>query len=167
MARLIAILLVSAVLVGSVAPAASAGGRTATNVALGLASFAVFNQLFGPVLFPRPVFATPVYPAPVYVAAPPQVIYAPPPQLTFVPPPTPAPPTVIQYPHGRYELRGDGVTMAYQWVWIPSPPPAPPARYEQPATPPSPPAAAPSAAEPCKATGRYVKTPQGVLPECE
>ncbi len=161
MARLIAILLVSALAIGSMAPAAFAGGRTATNVALGLASFAVFNQLFGPALYPRPVYS-----APVYVAAPPQVIYAPPPQLMVVQPPAPAPPTVIQYPHGRYELRGDGVTTAYQWVWIPNPPPAPPAGYQQPPAP-APSTGRPSRVEPCKPTGRYVKTPQGVLPECE
>ena len=44
--------------------------------------------------------------------------------------------TVVQYPHGRYELRGDGVRVPYHWAWIPiqyyayaaaPPPPAPPA----------------------------------------
>jgi hypothetical protein len=35
-------------------------------------------------------------------------------------------PTVVDYPTGRYELRGDGVTSAYQWVWIPKPPAGPP-----------------------------------------
>ena len=44
--------------------------------------------------------------------------------------------TVVHYPQGRYELRGDGVTVPYHWVWIPvqyyayhaaPPPPAPPA----------------------------------------
>jgi hypothetical protein len=35
-------------------------------------------------------------------------------------------PGVIQYPTGRYELRGDGVAAPHQWVWIPNPPPAPP-----------------------------------------
>lgn len=170
MARLIAILLVSALLVGSMAPAASAGGGTAANVALGLASFAVFNQLFGPVFYPRPVYATPVYAAPVYVAGPPQyVVYSAQPQLVVVPPPAPPPlQNVIQYPHGRYELRGDGVTTAYQWVWIPNPPPPPRAGYQQPSGPPTPASGStPSPAEPCKATGRYVKTPQGLLPECE
>jgi len=40
----------------------------------------------------------------------------------------PAPPeNVIQYSHGRYELRGDGVSTPYRWVWIPNPPPPPPA----------------------------------------
>src|SRR5262245_32550304 len=37
----------------------------------------------------------------------------------------------IEYPGGRYELHGDGVTIPYNWVWIPNPPtglpaPAPP-----------------------------------------
>ncbi len=27
--------------------------------------------------------------------------------------------TVVQYPTGRYELRGDGVSVPYYWVWIP------------------------------------------------
>src|SRR2546426_124181 len=54
--------------------------------------------------------------------------------------PAPAPPprpSVVEYPHGRYELRGDGVTSPYTWVWIPNPPPPPP--------PPAPPAGAPPA----------------------
>jgi len=42
-------------------------------------------------------------------------------------PPSPPAPSVIQYPTGRYELRGDGTTAPYTWVWIPNPPPAPPA----------------------------------------
>jgi hypothetical protein len=36
-------------------------------------------------------------------------------------------PDAIQYPGGRYELRGDGITSPYVWVWIPDPPPGPPA----------------------------------------
>lgn len=49
------------------------------------------------------------------------------------PPPPPGPPTdeppvaaVMQYPNGRYELRGDGFTSPYAWVWVPNPPPPPP-----------------------------------------
>jgi hypothetical protein len=38
----------------------------------------------------------------------------------------PAPPSVVEYPTGRYELRGDGVAVPYSWVWIPNPPAAPP-----------------------------------------
>jgi hypothetical protein len=48
--------------------------------------------------------------------------------MTVAPaPPPPAMSDVVQYPHGRYELRGDGVSTPYVWVWIPNPPPAPPA----------------------------------------
>ena len=157
MRRLGAILLVSVLVVGLAAPAAYAGGGTATNVALGLASFAVFNQLFAPAFYPRPVYA-----APVYLAPPPyQVIYAAPP---------PPAPTVVYYPHGRYELRASGTQ--YFWVWIPNPLPPPAVEYQQPSVSPSPPPAAapppgPSAGGPCKRTGKYVKTPQGFLPECE
>ncbi len=55
----------------------------------------------------------------------------------FAPPPPPATTTVvvgrpvqrtIYYREGRYELYGDGVAVAYYWVWIPagSVPPSPP-----------------------------------------
>jgi len=43
--------------------------------------------------------------------------------LALAPPPTPS---VIQYPTGRWELRGDGLAIPYRWVWIPNPPTAPP-----------------------------------------
>jgi hypothetical protein len=39
-------------------------------------------------------------------------------------------PNVVFFPHGRYELRGDGITMPYVWVWIPNPPSAPPSSGE-------------------------------------
>jgi hypothetical protein len=42
------------------------------------------------------------------------------------PAPPPAVPSVIEYPNGRYELWGDGITTPYRWVWIPKAPPAPP-----------------------------------------
>ena len=41
-------------------------------------------------------------------------------------PPAPPAPDVVQYDTGRYELRGDGMTTPYTWVWIPNPPPPPP-----------------------------------------
>lgn len=126
MRRLIALVLVTALTVGLAAPAAYAGGNTAQNVALGLASFAVFNQLVGPLLHPRPVHATPVYVS--------QPVYAPPQQVVVVQPPPPPTPTVVYYPHGRYELRQNGYQ--YYWVWIPNPPPPPPAAV--PAPPPAP-----------------------------
>lgn len=65
-----------------------------------------------PVYYPPPAYYPPVY-------APPAVYVPPAP----APPPTPS---VFQYPHGRYELRGDGVRTPYTWVWIPNPPPAAP-----------------------------------------
>jgi hypothetical protein len=33
---------------------------------------------------------------------------------------------VVEYPTGRYELRGDGVAVPHVWVWVPKPPPGPP-----------------------------------------
>ena len=42
--------------------------------------------------------------------------------------------SVVNYPTGRYELRGDGFAVPYRWVWVPTvvvavppPPPYPPA----------------------------------------
>ncbi len=126
MHRLLVLFLSTALLVGAMTPAAYAGAST--DVALGLASFAVFNQVFSPLFAPRTGYAGPVvvtqpviyysYPT-VYTAVP---VYAVPAQVLAVA----AAPTVVQYPHGRYELRGDGVTTLYFWVWIPNPPPPPP-----------------------------------------
>jgi len=45
------------------------------------------------------------------------------------PPPTPPAPSAIDYPQGRYELRGDGYWTPYSWEWVskvPPPPPGPP-----------------------------------------
>ena len=136
-AGVIAVSLLS--LVASV-PIAHAG--TSTDIALGLASFAVFNQVVGAFVAPRPV------PAPVVVVAPPPVVYSPPPVVVTPPPvvytpPLPpvvyAPPrpvvyapapvyaparvvtpyqTVVQYPTGRYVLRVRGHHST--WVWIPN-----------------------------------------------
>ena len=131
MRRAIAVVMVLALLTTLtlvIAPPAHAG--PATNVALGLASFAVFNQLVGGLFYPRPVYA---YPAPVYYSAPAYYVERP---VYYTAPayaaPAPRYSRVVEYPHGRYELRGDGVYTAYQWVWIPNPPPPPP--------PPAPPA---------------------------
>lgn len=81
---------------------------------------------------PPLVYAEP----PAYAAAPAPVVNAPPAAYapaTSGPPAPPSPtaapsrPSVIEFPEGRYELRGDGVTAPYTWVWIPNPPAAPPA----------------------------------------
>ena len=130
MKKIIAIGILLLTLLGLVPATAQAGA--ATNAALGLGAFAVFNQLIGGVgIFgPRWAYAAPAYYpayysylAPVY-AAPAVTYYA-------TPATTDAPALVVQtevvYPHGRYVLRGDGVTVAYQWVWVANPPPAPPA----------------------------------------
>ena len=61
--------------------------------------------------------------------------------LSLTPPP-PAP-TVVEFPTGRYELRGDGITAPYRWVWIPKPPTEPPAP-----PPPPEPSSPPSSKEP-------------------
>ena len=125
MRRILALALVLALVVGLTAPVAEAGGRIVTNVALGVASFAVFTQLVHPFVYPRHVYAPyggvvvvgpPVYPVyPVYVERPVyyREVYVAAPAMVQAPSPYP---TVVEYPHGRYELRGDGVRAPYQWV---------------------------------------------------
>ncbi len=147
MAGLTAILLV----VGLAAPAEAGGGRrhhghASADIALGLASFAVFNQvMMGPFLYDR--YRTVVYdrayaPPVVYY---PQPYYHQPAVVVAAPMPTPLPPQTVYYPHGRHEFHVN------QWVWIPNTPPTP---------------SPPPAAESCQPTGRYVKTPYGLQPEC-
>jgi hypothetical protein len=113
MRRLIASVAVIVLLIGVAAPAAHAG--RGHNVALGVASFVAFHHFVAASLFfPRPpVVVRPVVYRPA--APPPPVAYA---------APAPAYPTVVQYPHGRYELRARGPH--YVWVWIPAVPPPPP-----------------------------------------
>ena len=77
------------------------------------------------------------YLGPAYV--PPAPTYTPDATVSIVPPG----PSVVEYPTGRYELRGDGIWTPYTWVWIPKPPSAPPAE-----PPPPPPSGAPIAPEP-------------------
>jgi hypothetical protein len=132
MRRLLATLLLAAALVGAV-PRPAQAGSTAANVALGLAAFAVFSGILAaglhpvyaappvvvhapPPVYPAPVYASPVYAAPLAAHAGPPVVLR---------PPAPRPPAIVDYPHGRWELRGDGLSVAYHWVWIPKPPPPP------------------------------------------
>jgi len=133
MRRLIALVLVVALMVGGLAPAAHAG--KATEIALGLASFAVFNQIVRPLLHQKPAYAREVGTTQPVVYTTPTTVYTVPAQVVVVKPAPPPVPTVVQYPHGRYELRGDGVTIQYHWVWIPNPPPPPPAAPPPPADP--------------------------------
>lgn len=82
------------------------------------------------IVYAPPAYGPPVSAPPVYVPVP---VYYPP---VSAPAPVPAPPasappppmeTIIEFPNGRYELRGDGITTPYKWVWVPNPPTAPPA----------------------------------------
>ena len=134
MRRIVAALLVATVLVAIAAPAAEAGGRHGHGAGLiGLAAFALFAPLIiaGEVIahtIPRP--AVVVAPAPHYAPQPayytPAPAYSPPPPVYSSRAYAAPAPQVVRYPHGRYELRGDGVHTAYQWVWIPNPPTPPP-----------------------------------------
>ena len=82
------------------------------------------------------------YEPPTYYAPP--MSYAPPVSyppnaggaVSLAPSPVPPIPDVVEFPTGRYELRGDGMTAPYTWVWIPNPPTAPP--WPAPAGEPSP-----------------------------
>ena len=165
MRRVLAVLLVVTCVVALAPPAAHAGGHGAARVAIGLATFAIFAPFIiaGEILS----LALPPYRAPAVVVAPPPAYYAPAPAYSVPPPayyapapaysapppaysappayvrqtyaaPAPAQPRVIQYPGGRYELRGDGIATAYEWVWIPNPtnlpsPPGAPSAYSAPA----------------------------------
>ena len=66
-------------------------------------------------------YGAPVYDPPVYDDSP--IIYAPNASGSLALAPSS---NVIQYSTGRYELRGDGMTTPYTWVWIPNPPSGPP-----------------------------------------
>jgi hypothetical protein len=75
------------------------------------------------------------YDSPAYAAAP--VVYATPAASTVSIAPSPPPPptpSVVEYPNGRYELRGDGTSLPYTWVWVPNPPSAPPTPAPGPAS---------------------------------
>jgi hypothetical protein len=146
MRRLIALALVVALTLALTAPTAEArhghvvvGIGAAVGLAL-IAPFIIVGSILSPLVYQPPVYAypppvvapayaspPPAYAAPAYLAP----AYAPPPPAyasrtpALQPPPT-SHSTTVQYPHGRYELRGDGVRTAYQWVWIPNAPPPPP-----------------------------------------
>lgn len=124
MRRLIAGAVTATLLLTTWIPAAHAG--KSTDIALGLASFAVFNQIVAPLIKPRHAEAAYHRREVVYssVVTPPTVVYQTPVAVTPPPPPPPPQPTVVQYPHGRYELRVQGYQ--YAWVWIPNVPPPPP-----------------------------------------
>ena len=80
-----------------------------------------------PVFYGPPASVDPpaVYSPPAYPTSP--AVYDPSVARTVsIAPPLPPMPSVVEYPSGRYELRGDGMTTPYTWVWVPNPPPFPP-----------------------------------------
>lgn len=90
-----------------------------------------YDSAFGdPLLYDTSVYA----PAPGYTA-PPVYVSVVVPVVTSAVPAAPARPSVIEFPEGRYELRGDGVSTPYNWVWIPNPPAAPPTSTSPPTAP--------------------------------
>ena len=141
MRRLIALALVVALTLAFTAPTAEArhdhvvvGIGAAVGLAL-VAPFIIVGSILSPlvnqppvyayppaVVVQQPVYAAPAYAAPAYALPPPA--YAS--RTVALQPPPASHPNTVQYPHGRYELRGDGVRTAYQWVWIPNAPPPPP-----------------------------------------
>ena len=147
MRRVIALALVVSLTLVLTAPAAEAHHAPVVvgiGAALGLvlaAPFIIAGSIVAPLVHPwRPVYPyaspyappyapveepvvarPPVYAPPAYSAAP-----APRAQALALQPPAGGQATTVQYPHGRYELRGDGVYTAYRWVWIPNVPPPPP-----------------------------------------
>jgi len=60
------------------------------------------------------------YPDPVYAPAP---AYQPQTQVSVAP----SVQREVCYTSGCYYLKGDGVTVAYSWIWVPAAPTAPPA----------------------------------------
>jgi len=118
MRKLVAIVALGVLLVGLAAPPADARG----GGALALAAFAAFNILFLPFAIAASFVPPVVYSPPPAYSYP---VAAPAPVVTAAPAP-PAPPKIVRevaYEHGRYVLYGDGVTRAYQWIWVPNPPP--------------------------------------------
>jgi hypothetical protein len=91
--------------------------------------FPVTTVFYAPTAFYDPValYQPPVEAPPVTVNVSPGVYVSPTIYISTSPAASapiaaPAPPPVVEYPTGRYELRGDGVATPYSWVWIPNPP---------------------------------------------
>jgi hypothetical protein len=154
MRSLAALVLVVVLLVGIAAPADACGAGC--GVAIGLASFFFLNAVLAPLAYPYaypypyygyPAYEYPAYPAyPAYTyAAPgasqPPMVYASrsgvsqPQQAVAQAAPT-AQTRVVHYPHGRFELHGDGVRTAYVWVWVVTESPGTPSLASLPAIPP-------------------------------
>jgi hypothetical protein len=112
-------------------PQFSKRGRATGGYAIGAYGAPFY---YGPTLGDQLLYDTSVYaPAPVYTPTPVYVPVAVP--VVSALPAAPARPVLIEFPEGRYELRGDGVSIPYTWVWIPNPPAAPPASSSPPTAP--------------------------------
>ena len=138
MRRVAVAVLIVAVVLAVVAPPAQACGEC---VALGVVSFLAFAGTGAAATAPPVVYAAPGWsypgayvpvasypPAYSYVGYyPPRYYYsaAYPAAHVAAPPAVWTGPRVVQYAHGRHELRGDGVSAPWVWVWIPNGPPAP------------------------------------------
>jgi len=130
MKKLMVVAAVGTMLIGLSAIPAHAGG--AVHAALALGAFVVLSPLLLLGALAQPIYAAP--PPVVYTAPPP--VYAPAPAYSATyDAPAPRPPAInreVVYAHGRHVLLGDGVTVAYRWVWVPNPPagspPPPPPR---------------------------------------
>jgi hypothetical protein len=124
MKKVVALAALVAMLLTAVPLPAHANG--AVDAALALGAFAVFNQLFLAPFYWGRAWADPAYvtsPPVVYSTSAPMYAAAP---ATYYPPAPPAIQREVLYPHGRYILYGDGVSSAYQWVWLPNPSSLPP-----------------------------------------
>jgi hypothetical protein len=130
MKKLVAVAALGAILIGLSPIPAHAGGPV--HAALALGAFIVLSPLLLIGALAQPFYAAP---PPVAYTAPPAV-YAPAPAYSATSyAPAPRPPAInreVVYAHGRYVLLGDGVSVGYQWVWVPNPPagypPPPPVR---------------------------------------
>jgi hypothetical protein len=85
-----------------------------------------FPRFAAPVIVANPFFPSVVSADPGYLDSVPLAYGTATPTVTATPTPAPLP-SLVEYPTGWYQLRGDGVTAPYAWVWIPKPPPPPPA----------------------------------------
>jgi hypothetical protein len=135
MKKLMAVVVLGAMLVALAPVAAHAHGWGTANAALALAAFSTFAVLTAPfwAFNPYPP-AAPISYSPVY-ATPPAYYAAEPVSYTAQPAGRAAVQREVIYPHGRHVLYGDGVTTAYRWVWIPNPPPPPAAVPAPPSAP--------------------------------
>jgi hypothetical protein len=127
MRKIVAGIVLGAVLVAALPAPAQAGGA-AHDALLALGAFTLFTNLLLAPFLVRPIYAAP---PPVAYSSPPAVYAAAPAPATVASAPRVLVEREVVHPHGRYVLRGDGVTTAYRWIWVPNPPagaPPPPPR---------------------------------------